>query len=113
MHTEQQCPVPVEAGERLTNTVHMHRMTLTEDFNLGSITRIGVFFVKSRSHAADPCEGSDGVDQGQLGCARGRPLVCTLPLAPASHPGCAIHLAGFGCRTGAQVLNVGIHPESP
>lgn len=43
VHAEQQCPVRAEAGERLANTVHMHRVTLMEDFILGSVRRVGIF----------------------------------------------------------------------
>lgn len=42
MHPEQQCPGHVEAGERFTNTVHMHTVTLREGFNFGNIAK-GVF----------------------------------------------------------------------
>lgn len=85
MPREQRCPLRVEAGERLADTVHIHGVTLTEDFNFGSVTRVGVFLVKSRSRAADPREGRDGADQGQPGCARRRPLLCTPSPWPQHH----------------------------
>lgn len=77
MRTEQQRPVRVEAGGRLTDPVHMRRVTLTEDLNFGSLTRLGFLFMKSRLCAADPHEGRDGADRGQRGCARRCPLLFT------------------------------------